>query len=471
MTDERSFVIGRAVLLAIALAVPAAGAAAQQPRPRPATPASARLGSLRGVLYDSLAHRPLEGARVLVRGSSVATTTDAGGRFRLDSLPPGRVLLLVEHAALDSVGLSGLVRQAQVTAGRITVIELAVPSLWTMRRAACRGRGAPSTSDSGVVYGAVRDADTGVRLAGARVIVSWVTASRSETGVRVERPNVTVPTDSAGNYYACDIPTEYVVTVEAAAGHGSTGRTELLLGERSVGRRDLLVSRDSATLDAASGLLRGRALLRGRVLDEFDRPRPSARVSVDDAVGEAFTDSAGQFLLRNLPAGSHMLMARFIGYSAARLMVDLRHGDTTEVEVRMRAVTTLDTIRVTASRRANAEIAGIEERARLGFGYRLDAEALRTRTSMRAVFEGLPSLNLSGQSVYRFRLTSIQSGRVCAVSLYIDGVRASEEELQSYRPDHLLAVEYYVRPAEVPARFQVIGSQCPVALVWTRFIR
>src|SRR5258707_2181583 len=74
--------------------------------PRRAIPEAQGSGSIRGVVYDSLIHAPLEGAIVSVVGGSGVTTTDAGGRFRLDSVPAGRVFVSFEHADLDSVGLS-----------------------------------------------------------------------------------------------------------------------------------------------------------------------------------------------------------------------------------------------------------------------------------------------------------------------------------------------------------------------------
>jgi hypothetical protein len=166
-----------------------------------------------------------------------------------------------------------------------------------------------------------------------------------------------------------------------------------------------------------------------------------------------------------------MLMVRMIGYAASRQVVDLRDGDTTVVSVALRSVTVLDTLRVIATRRAANELDELELRARAGFGYRVDAEDLRRRATMRSVFQGIPNLNVSGRSVYNFRLSALISGRECAVNLFIDGIRGSVEELQSYRPEQLIALEYFPRPEMAPARFQVAMNNCPVALVWTRFIR
>ncbi len=461
------------VMLLLMPVAASAPAFAQQPRARtPAAQAPAgTMGTLRGVVYDSLARMPLAGARVLVQGTALGATTDDGGRFRIDSVPAGQRTLFVEHAALDTVGLSNLTRTVTVLAGRPTVVELALPSLWTMRRAACAGRAIPMVRDSGLVYGVVRDAESGVRLAGARVLVSWISARRGQTGVEVERPGVETRTDSLGNYYACDIPTDIVFTVQAAAGALVTGQTERLLGARGVARHDLALSRSRTSyVDSVSGARRGRAVLAGVVRTEDGNPRPGARVSVDDAAGEAFTDADGRFVLAGLPSGSQMVMARVIGFTAARAQVDLRDGDTVRTELAMRAVNVLDTIRVTASARTSAELDEIQERARMGVGYRLSEEELRTKSTMRTVFTGMPSLNIEGPSAFNFRLLGRVPSGYCNVNLYIDGRAASTDELQSYRPDLLIAVEYFPRAAEAPLRYQS-ASSCSVMLVWTRFIR
>ena len=48
-------------------------------------------GVLRGIVYDSLITRaPLEGAEVWIESTNRMARSDAGGRFTLDALSPGR---------------------------------------------------------------------------------------------------------------------------------------------------------------------------------------------------------------------------------------------------------------------------------------------------------------------------------------------------------------------------------------------
>ncbi len=422
-----------------------------------------------GVVFDSLGGGPLEGARVFARGGTRVAVTDRGGRFRLDSVSPGVRTIMVEHDSLEAVGLPGFGTRIQVSPSGLTVVELGVPSHWTLRRRLCRDAPMLSARDTGVVYGTVRDAETGDRLSGAMVRVSWLAVSR-EGGLTISRPNLDVRTDSVGNYYACSVPVDYVATAQAFAGRGqSSGVTELLVGPRGLLRHDLRVSRDTAAAWIDSGnVRRGTAAIIGRVRDTDGRARPGARVLVDDTNAETYADPDGRFLLTGLPSGSHMLMARSIGYAAARRQAELRAGDTTRIELVMRAVTVLDTIRVTArSERVAALLDELDYRLRTSQGQVLRHEDLARRATIRSVFQGFAGIRIEGRSTYSFR---VYSGINCPVSVYVDGLISDFQSLQSYRPDQFVAVEYFPRATSAP--FWAQGpNQCGVALVWTRFLR
>ena len=465
----------RAVAMALLL-VTAGTARAQQPRRPTPLRQPTGFGYLRGIVWDSLVQGPLAGARVTVRGTPLAATTDASGRFHIDSVPAGEIVLRFRHPGLDSAGLSMLSQRAVIEAGRPTDVELTVPSHRTLRLLACR-EDATFGRDSGLVLGSVSDAETGERIAGATVVVSWVTARRGLDGrVDVRRPRVVMTTDSLGNFYGCDVSTDLIVTMQAATPDSFTsGVVEDLVGPRGVARLDLTLSREQVPgARDTTGQRRGLATLVGVVREEHDLPRPSVAVTLDDARGLAYTDSAGRFILTDLPSGSHMLLARMVGYSAARRRVDLRNRDTTRIDVVMRAVTVLDTMRITASSRASQlELEDLDHRMRTGNAYFLVGEEVKDRASMRSVFQGLPSLTIEGRTQYEYDLYTLTGGRACPVTLFVDGLRSDTESIQSYRPDQIIAVEWYPRGNSAPARFltTVNNQDCGILLVWTRFIR
>lgn len=452
------------VLLAVVLVTPAW---AQQ---RPGAPVAPRTVTVTGVVFDSLADQPLAGARVQITGLPRVAVTDRGGRFRIDGVTPGVRTIVFEHDSLDAIGIPSVASRIQVGTTPFTVVELGVPSHATLRRRICSAAAdrALSTRDTGVVFGSVRDAETGARLAGALMRISWVAVSR-EGGLTVTRPTVDVRTDSLGNYYACSVPVDLVATAQAFASRSSSGITELLIGPRGILRHDVTVSMDSVAGRAdSSGTRRGAATLSVVVRDERGMPR-SARVTVDDTEADGWTDGQGRVILGNLPAGSHMVMARAIGFAATRRMVNLRNADTASVELAIRQVTVLDTLRVTATTpRVTTLLDELEQRLRMGGHQVLRQEELARRLNIRSVFQGFVGLRVEGRGTFNFRLFA---GINCPVSVYIDGILSSVEVLQSYRPDQLVAVEYFPRGTAAPI-WANSGAACEgVALVWTRFLR
>jgi hypothetical protein len=142
----------------------AAPMAAQQPAMPPGA-------TIRGVVTDSMAGRPLAEATVqLVQagtGDPNARTavTDAQGRFAFAEVPEGRYLLGFLHPALDSLGLEPIAREVQVAGQREVRADLAIPGPARLRSAFCGAEG----GTGGMVMGFVRAAEgRAARREGAR---------------------------------------------------------------------------------------------------------------------------------------------------------------------------------------------------------------------------------------------------------------------------------------------------------------
>jgi hypothetical protein len=76
------------------------------------------LGSMLGWVYGPSAERPLAGVTVVVEGSGARTSTDADGRFQLDSVPAGRVAV---RLALE--GYVSQVESVEITSLEVTLIQ------------------------------------------------------------------------------------------------------------------------------------------------------------------------------------------------------------------------------------------------------------------------------------------------------------------------------------------------------------
>ncbi|HJU64693.1 MAG TPA: carboxypeptidase regulatory-like domain-containing protein [Gemmatimonadaceae bacterium] len=446
-----------------------------------------KLGRITGTVYDSLLDAPLPGATVWLRGGTRLAVTDSGGRYALDSMPDGSQFVAFAHPDLDSLGLTTLGAPVTIRAGRTARLPLATPSLATFHRALCPGR-APVGSDSGIVLGAVRDAESGVRLAGAVAVVEWSEVARSNTGkLEFRTPTLEATTDSIGDFALCGVPTGIVVAVQAQALPFHSGLAELVVPRRRIARQSLLLSRDTigTAADVATGdslpaadsaatpapLRRGRAVLAGIVRDSLGRPQAGARVAVEDAEGEAVTNEVGRFLLNGLPSGTQTLDVRLIGYSPARRTVDLRARDTAFVDVTLQRLVVLREVRVDARSGMGRDRAEYEARRRLGFGYALADSSIQRLPTIRSVFYSLPELRVESMGAFDFRLLVQAPTGWCEPLLFIDGFPSDYEMLASYNPEDLVAVEAYPRAVMLPGRYTNPRTNCGSVLVWTDLSR
>ena len=235
-------------------------------------------------------------------------------------------------------------------------------------------------------------------------------------------------------------------------------------------RQDLRIAVNTQTIALdSSGKLIGNALVFGTVRTEGGNPLQGAYAGVDDASFETASDAAGCFLLRHLPAGSHMLTVRAIGYAAHRVAVELRGNDTLRISAVLRGLTVLDTLTVSAPR--SLLLGEMVDRVRTGWGHSVLGPTVRRAGQMSSVVQQLPSVTVrdNGRDL---AIISRIGGRECNAYVWIDGWRADAEQLRSMRPRDILAVEWYPRGTHVPLRYQPNAlDHCGVLLVWTDALR
>jgi hypothetical protein len=121
---------------------------------------SGGIGRIRGTVYDSLLHAPLEGAWVSLGDGTRRVQSDQQGRYLLDTVPAGTHVVWFWRADLDSAGLWSLGDTVSVMAGQQATRNLAVPSLPTIWSRLCGVAWVPGTPDSGVIVGMITDAAT-----------------------------------------------------------------------------------------------------------------------------------------------------------------------------------------------------------------------------------------------------------------------------------------------------------------------
>jgi hypothetical protein len=417
-------------------------------------------GEVRGLAYDSLLNGPLAGAEIEVRGTARHTTVTANGRFRLDSVPVGRQVLVLSHPGLDSAGFYGMTVVVNVEAGRVATAEFGVPSLRTVWRRRC-GAEFAAGADSGVVLGIVSDAASRNRLAGAGVVATWLDL-RQTGAVEATREQRTVATltDSTGSYATCGVGADATVFVRAYGSGDSTGAIQVRPGGRPVTRRDFTVGR----------AVRGAAVA-GTIRGAEGRPIVGARIDIDNTTTTTRED--GSFRLAGVPPGTQWLIVRTVGRPPHEQIVDLRDGETLalDITVGLEAVT-LDTIRVRANR-VTAALQELDDRRRASQGYFRDEKDIAGRPDVGAAFQGIPSVEVrrprgGGFFVLLPAISATQRG--CVARVFLDGQASSYDEVGLYSVEEIKAIEVFPRPSAVPLKYATT-DKCGVVLVWTKYLR
>jgi hypothetical protein len=440
-----------AVLIALAGLSPAAAQPPQAPV------------QVHGIVYDSLGSRPLAGAVVSLVGDARIVRADARGRFVFDSVTPGTRTLAAQHAALDSVGFSGISTRVTVTDGA-TPILIAAPSFATLWRSVCGAT--PPPKDRGFVYGTVRNATTEAVVPNADVEITWI-------DVRVDRANRISQerwqgesrTDTTGTYGVCGVPLDIGLRIRATRDSSGSGSISLLGNGIRVQRRDLLIG--PVSFDTA--VVTPRGTIAGLVTDTAGKPIGDARVIVD-GVPELRSGGDGRFLVRDVPIGSRQVEVLSIGMSPVMTVADVTPADTALVLASMRKVTTLDVIRVTASPMTRRLVRDLEERRKLGAGYFRDSTEIANHGSLFSVFFEFPSVQVQRTGLGSDFVVILPgtSNRKCLANVVIDGSKARAEDLNFLRPSDVAAIEVYPRRMGLPMQF-MRDTDCGAVVVWTKW--
>jgi hypothetical protein len=471
----------RAFQLTLALA-PCAGAGALAQQAAAATAA----GSVSGTVLDSVSGIGLSEAMVQLvsrRRPMVAygATTDAAGRFRIEGVEPDEYLAGFFHPTLDSLGIAvSPIALAVVTAGAPTDVRLAVPSAPSLARAHCGGR-APRDS-TGVLLGYVVDADSGRAVPGARVVVSWIEITIGKGGIQQGPRRSSVTTQEGGFYVLCHLPADVEVVADAAIGRRRSGEVELKVPVRGLLRRDLIIAEpalvtvaDSAGNQPSAARvagLRGRAQAVGRVVDLRGRGVAGAQVALWGTSAVTRTRQDGGFTLDSLPAGTHTLEVRALGFSPTRKPVDLRNGRSTNASVMLEEQAhVLASVTVYGKRRREwSDIQGFLERSAAGRGgYFLTGADIDRHRPLRVsdVLRTIPGIRITPAEHYGNRV--LMRGD-CVPAVYIDGTRLMDNDIDGMLDGRQLGgVEVYRGVGETPVEYSALnGGSCGAILLWSK---
>jgi hypothetical protein len=456
------------MMVGVALAA-AAPLLAQQTTAQPPAPAKTGRAEIMGTVIDSLNGRYLSGADVIIEGAKTTLVTDSRGAFRVDDLAPGTYQIGVFHPLLDTLGVTLATKPFHVGPDSSISVLLAVPSKTTIIQRACPVR--PRAQGTSAVIGQVQDPETLQPVAGAEVSIAWTQIEVSkEVGVRRSPRLLRDSTDASGSFQLCGLPNSMQGTLQARRGGSVTAEIPITIGEAETElfARTLLLSR------ADSGTKVGNATVSGRVLLEGSVTHGGSRVEVVGTDVIALTNEKGDFTLRNLPSGSHVLLARHLGFGAETVPVDLSSRAPQQVTMRLpKFVAVIDPVTVTARRVASLDKVGFTKRQQSGLGYFLTPEQIQRMRPNRLtdVLHQVPGLRISYSPQGEVVTSSRGVGNNC-VQYYVDDMpwmSAEPGDINNFvNGPEVVGIEVY-QGSNTPAQYSRAMRDCVTIVVWTKF--
>jgi hypothetical protein len=445
-------------------------------------------GKIVGTVFDSLNSRaPLANATVVLIERSRYATTDADGRFTIDSVPPGKYTIGFSHPVLDALDLVLPPQAIEVGAGNVTV-RLATPSEGTAYALLCpRARAA----ETGVILGRVRDVDENTGLAGASITTDWTEFVLVGTKTSQVRQVALATSVAGGAYFLCGVPTNVPLELRAELAGVHVGPLAVSMNDRLLQRTDFAMSiRDSASRvvqgSQSTSTVRavGTAQLRGTVYDsDNNKPIRNAQIAVVGTERTSLTDASGAFLLRGIPAGTRTLEVRTIGYFPVTFTADFATNDTRDTTLSIsRRAQNLERVTVNAKETSNSlmVLKGFETRRAQGMGKFITEKDLARHpaSSLTDVLTGAGNLHIE----YGTRVTPmpwLRGGKSgwCVPNYFIDNVFYEVDDKQGkpykdltdiVKPEFIKGVEIYSSAGTIPVQFDMSSSTgCGSIVIWT----
>ena len=447
-------------------------------------------GTITGTVFDSLrTYAPLRDATVMVTENGRTATTDARGRFRIDSVPAGSYRLTFFYGVLDSLGIGGPVTTVTVAGGLATEAYLSTPTPTALYRRLC---GPPKDQSVAAVVGRVRDVDTGKPIAEATVETFWAEFQYMASTFKRRLFKATTRTGPEGIYILCDVPSDVPMDVTARSGSYAAGPVTVSHGREVVAHRDFAISkRDSAARADTTAIVPdsmripvGSGVIRGTLKDRVGRPVGDSPVRVVADARETRSAPDGSFALVGVPAGTRSIEARAIGYGPTTVAVDVPTGGAAIADVLFdRRAQEMKPITVVGQRPAR-DVAGFSERQREGLGRFLTADDLERRPATRigdALLRSMPvtyDMTAIGPEVKMRATGSMQNDSRCVPNWFLDGMFIPRPEsgtrqtmLQSIEamvfPQDIRGIELYNSLGEIPPQFNRFNG-CGSIVIWTK---
>jgi hypothetical protein len=215
--------------------------------------------------------------------------------------------------------------------------------------------------------------------------------------------------------------------------------------------------------------------IEGHVTDAGGGPLADVAVSVvGGAREESVSNSEGRFTLRRIPVGAATVRLTRIGYATRTVTVHVRPGGSTRIDVVMpEQAIELAPLTVSVAE-PFLDLQGFYRRAAGRNGRQYSREQLDDLEvdAVSDVVRSIPGVIASHDPQMASRVIATRprgirrGGTSCALTVFVDGIRALDHDINQVPSDWLVGVEVYLG-AEAPAEYRVSGG-CGAVLLWTK---
>ena len=252
---------------------------------------------------------------------------------------------------------------------------------------------------------------------------------------------------------------------------GATVRVDISLPSEAMVRAAIeSAEQDTAqtAVDTTTGELQltGTASVEGVVRDAAGAPLSGVQLHVRDARGSVTSDSRGRYLLAALPAGTHVLVARRLGYALLEQVVELHEGGRATVDLRLERSVALDSVRVTALGGRFREFE-FNRGANIFGRYLTRNQILRRRPEdVAALLRRLGGFTVIGQgrSARVFTNHELRARRPCETNVVVD--RVQRRRINDVPPARIVGLEAYLGPSSFSSNFD-FDAKCGLVVIWT----
>ena len=435
-------------------------------------------------LLDSATGRGVGGARVSVAGTSSSATSGANGSALLPRILPGDHRLQIRTSSLDSIGASHLVPFTLMLAD--TTLTVRVPTAAQLAGTICSGTstgvastGVARTTPLGLVMGAIRAPD-GTMPLNAVVVAEW--SLGRDNGTRW----VEARADVNGGFRLCGMPTTTTILLRAQTDIASATPVGVRIPDGALFvRADMMLDRPAA----------GSAVFAGTVVtDSADQPIARAEVLLPELGKSTLTSERGLFRLYDIPAGTHRIVVRRVGYGPLDTQIEFGANQSVDRRIVLSSGTVLGTVAVLGASRLPSTF---DENRRIGLGHFVTRADLAGREThpLSQIFRTFPGAgiaggrgssawvmatrvapSLGGTGIYRPTTAERRQGMPagCHAKVYVDhvlmnpGSPTEPFDINSFGAEQVEAIEFYASAAQTPMKYATLDSGCGVVVIWRR---